>query len=120
MFKHLISLSVGIMMFAMTMMASPAFAQQSDEALASIKFNPTQITGQQFLDMMNKQKDPAQAGMALLWIQGYIAGAVGYEKTGPLTPQSFQSLVTFLMYYCQENPKASLLDAANAQVKMKQ
>lgn len=47
--------------------------------------------------------------LAILWLDGYLSGVSG-DKT--VAPQFFDAFVLRLMLECQDNPRASILDAA--------
>lgn len=113
MWKSVVTVCMAVAMVGMVI--GSVWAQETQ-----VEFDPTKYTCKQFAEMLTNEQAPDVVGMGMLWMSGYAAGALGFEKSGPLTQQNFESLVTFLVYYAQEKGDATLLDAVKAYVKIKE
>jgi len=112
--RRIVVTSLVVVMMVTSMV--PVWAQDSAES--SVNFDPMGVTSGSVLDDLSSAEGGEVAGIAIMWMHGYATALVGYEEIGPLNQEIFETLVAFLMYYGTQAPDSTILQAAEAFVKI--
>ena len=121
--KYAVAISLVLsLVFVLGIFGASAQGKKEVEA-EGIDFDPRTFTVEQFMAEISPEEGNEGSGQfytAVLWMHGYVAKGVGAETFGAITSESFDRLMSFVMFYADENVKANMVDVAEAYTKMLQ